>query len=213
MKKKILLLAVLAMFVSVTATGTLAYFNAKDKAHNVISSGKVDIELVEKTIDESGAKIDFPEEGIGGAMPGTSVSKIVSVANTGETDAWIRVWVEAEIQKASGSNAGSATVDLPLKIQKVNGDYVNAISWKVNDEKWICEEENGMYCYYYKEPVKGGDSTDILFETVKFAAEMGNEYQNCKVLIDVSAEAVQTANNPIPENGDVTDIKGWPTSN
>lgn len=215
MKKKVLLLAFLAMCASVVATGTLAYFTAEGIAHNIITSGKVDIELVEKTKDDSGAEVDFPKNGIGGAMPGTSVSKIVSVKNTGETAAWIRVWVDAEIRKASGSNTDPNELVLPMQIKVEDGTnetYVDAISWQVDADKWVAEAADGRICYYYKEPVEGGESTDILFKEVSFAKEMGNEYQNCKILIDVSAEAVQTANNPIPDKSgsDVTDVKGWP---
>ena len=214
MKKKVLLLAFLAMCASVVATGTLAYFTAEGTAHNVITSGKVDIELVEKTKTDSGAVVEFPKEGIGGAMPGTSVSKIVSVSNTGETEAWIRVWVDAEIRKASGSNADPADDVLPMEIELADGTVAPAISWIVSEDDWIKEvADDGRICYYHKKPVKGGNSTAMLFEEVHFAKEMGNEYQNCKVLIDVSAEAVQTANNPIPDKAgsDVTDVDGWPT--
>jgi len=35
---------------------------------------------------------------------------------------------------------------------------------------------------------------------------MGNEYQNCTVSVDVSAQAVQVANN----GADVLEAKGWP---
>lgn len=208
MKKKVLLLSVLAMFASVAVTGTLAYFTAEDKAHNVITSGKVGIELVEKTIDDSGAKVDFPEEGIGGVMPGTSVSKIVSVRNTGTATAWIRVFVNTAISETGDPITNPTIKNLPLTIN-VNGDEIDVITFDIDESKWI---DNGDGYYYYKEPVEPEKSTSTLFENVSFAEEMGNEYQNCKILIDVSAEAVQTANNPIPKasGSDVTDVKGWP---
>ena len=41
---------------------------------------------------------------------------------------------------------------------------------------------------------------------------MGNEYQNSTATVTVTAEAVQTANNAIPEGGSVTDIPGWPAA-
>ena len=50
----------------------------------------------------------------------------------------------------------------------------------------------------------------LLFNEVLFSSAMGNEYQNCTAKIFVSAQAVQSANNPIPEGGTVTDIPGWP---
>ena len=199
MKKKVLLLASLAICAAIVASGTLAYFTAEETAHNVITTGSVGIELVEKTKDDSGTEIDFPAEGISGVMPGTSVSKIVSVKNDGEAVAWIRIWVNTAISDEEKQ------VCLPLEIE-VGGETIPVITLDTDGEKWTYEEGY----YYYNKPVAPGASTGALFETVKFAPEMGNEYQNCKVLIDGAAEAVQTANNPIPDGGDVTDVKGWP---
>lgn len=205
MKKKILLLAALAICTATIASGTLAYYTSQDQAHNVITSGKVAIELVEKTLDGN-TKVDFPKEGIDGVMPGTSVSKIVSVKNTGDADAWIRVAVDMEIhdQNASPSNPDRK---LPLTIDKGNGK-IDVIMLDIDDAGWIYKDGY----YYYKKPVKPDDSTTTLFEKVTFAKEMGNEYQNCRISIDVAAEAVQVANNPIPTatGSNVTDIKGWP---
>ena len=54
--------------------------------------------------------------------------------------------------------------------------------------------------------------SEELFKEVKFNPNMGNEYQNCTAKIIINAQAVQTANNPIPEGGSVIDIKGWPSN-
>lgn len=205
MKKRILTLAALMICLATFASGTLAYFTVKDKAHNVITSSNVGIELIEKTIDKDGTKVDFPSEGISGVMPGDSVSKIVSVENTGKGEAWIRVWVNTGISEPGDPITNPTIKNLPLEIT-LDGKSIPVISYKVDELKWIYEDGY----YYYKQPVASGDSTDILFDEVHFAKEMGNEYQNCKVVIDISAEAVQYANNPIPDGGDVTDVKGWP---
>ena len=58
-------------------------------------------------------------------------------------------------------------------------------------------------------PVAAGKTTDILFDTVTFAPQMGNEYQNCTANIKISAQAVQTANN----GKTVLEAKGWPAGN
>ena len=75
MKKKILLAAALAICFAVAASGTLAYFTSEDTAHNIITSGGVNIEVVEKTKGEDGVLVDFPKDGVKGVMPGTDVSK------------------------------------------------------------------------------------------------------------------------------------------
>lgn len=69
MKKKILLVAAVVMCLAIATAGTLAYFTSEDTAHNVITSGDVNIELVEQTKKEDGTLVEFPEEGIKGVMP------------------------------------------------------------------------------------------------------------------------------------------------
>lgn len=192
MKKKILALAVITMLTSIIASGTLAYYTAEERAHNVITSGGVGIELVEKTKDANGAEVDFPKEGISSVMPGTSVSKIVKVQNDGASEAWIRVQIEASLKDVDGS-------DLPLTFGE---NDTRAMDYEILDE-WI-DGEDGYY--YYKKPVAAGEYTDILFEEVKFDAAMGNEYQNSTANIIISAQAVQTANN----GNSVMEAKGWP---
>lgn len=184
MKKKISLIAVLAICLSLIATGTLAYFTTDAIARNVITTGHVDIELIEKHIDESGEVVDFPKDGISGVLPGTAVSKIVSVKNTG-AESWIRVKVEKLANAADGS-------ELPADL----------ITFQVDETKWL--EKDGYY--YYLTPVATDESTDILFDEVFFDSKIGNDFMNGKMEIVVSAQAVQTANNGTT----VTEAAGWP---
>ena len=74
---------------------------------------------------------------------------------------------------------------------------------------WI---DGGDGYYYCSKAVPVGGETDVLFREVRFDPDMGNEYQNCTVYITVKAEAVQTANNPIPAGGTVLDVVGWPNA-
>lgn len=185
MKKKILLAAAIVICLTIAVSGTLAYFTFEDTAHNVITSGGVSIEVVEKTKGEGETEVDFPKEGITGVMPGTEVSKIVSVRNTGNSEAWVRVKVDATIKSAEGEG------ELPSDV----------MTYEIG-EGW--DEKDGYY--YYNKPVRAGESTSILFDTVKFDPEMGNVYQNCKANIEISAQAVQTANNGTT----VMDAQGWP---
>lgn len=193
MKKKILALAVVAMFSSIIASGTLAYFTAEERAHNVITSGGVGIELIEKTKGNEGIEVDFPKEGISGVVPGTSVSKIVKVKNTGTGDAWIRVQITPSIKDANGT-------ELPLEIGE---DKNPVMSCQIFDEHWI--DGNDGY-YYHKDPIEADEYTEVLFETVDFNPLMGNEYQNSIANIVIDAQAVQVANN----GKDVMEAQGWP---
>ena len=185
MKKKILVVAAVAICLAIATTGTLAYFTYSDKADNVITTGGVNIELVEKTQREDGTLVDFPEEGIQRVMPGTDVSKIVSVKNTGKNGAWVRVKVELKITSSDGA-------ELPVNVMK----FEVGENWSVEPDGFI----------YYAKPVEAGASTGILFDTVHIAPEMGNEYQHCTANIEISAQAVQTANN----GNTVMEAAGWP---
>ena len=194
MKKKVLLLLVVALCMTAFTTGTLAYFTGEDTAHNVITSGGVNIAIVEKQAvsgEDGMTEIDFPENGITGVMPGTTVSKIVKVQNTGASEAWIRVKVDAGITSA------------PTE-QNPNGSALSTsvMTYDIQSNDW--EYKDGYY--YYKKPVASGELTAALFNAVTFSKDMDNTYQNCTANIEISAQAVQTANN----GETVLEAKGWP---
>ena len=52
MKRKLLILSVLAICIASLATGTIAFFTSEDKAHNVITTGSVEI-TVQEWADEA----------------------------------------------------------------------------------------------------------------------------------------------------------------
>lgn len=195
MKKKLLVLAGLVMCAATAATGTMAYFTADAQAHNVITTGGVGIEIVEK-MSTGDTLVDFPKDGVSGVMPGAQVSKIVTVENTGAADAWIRV----KVQKVGTFSDGTAMWSNQLEL----------IDLDFNTDEWTCDSE-GLY-WYYNKPVASGTATTALFQNVSFDKSMGNEYQNSFVEIQVAADAVQSDNNPIPTGGSVTDIPGWPNT-
>lgn len=198
MKKKILFLTSVVICAAILASGTLAFFTAEDTAHNVITSGGIDIAVMEKMKGDNGTELDFPKDGISGVMPGEKVSKIVSVANIGEQSVWIRVRVAFSVISADNTT-------LPASLN-IRGTAVPVMSFSVGNG-WI---DGGDGYYYYEKSVPAGEKTAVFFDEVSFSADMSNEYQNCTANIIVSAQAVQTANNPIPVGGAVVDITGWP---
>lgn len=191
MKKKLLVFALLALLVAGTAAGTLAYFTASTVTHNVITTGNIDIELVE-TMKDGDEEVPYPEAPVDGIVPGREVSKIVRVHNVGEHPAWIRVRVDVSVKDENGG----ALSDAELRLNYHTGSA----------DKWLYEDGY----YYYKEALAAGKSTTPLFDTVTFLTSMDNDYQNARISIDVQAQGVQSENNPIPTDGDVTDVKGWP---
>lgn len=183
MKRKLLILSVLAICIATLAAGTLAYFTSEGKAHNVITTGGVKI-AVQEWADENK---QTPFENLEGIMPGMTVTKIAEIKNTGASDAWVRVKVEKSIKLKGEDTPDTGLVELAL----------NTADWT---------EKDGYY--YYKEALKPGEVTAPIFTAVTFKPEMGNEYQNATATVNVSAQAVQTANN----GATVMDAKGWPNS-
>ena len=184
MKRKILILSVLAICIATLAAGTIAFFTAEGKAHNVITTGGVEIAVQEWADKDK----QTPFEDLEGIMPGMTVTKIAEIKNTGASDAWIRVLITKNIQLAGDGTPNTDLLELNL----------NLTDWTLGEDGYL----------YYNKALKPGEVTKPIFTAVTFKPDMGNEYQNATATVDVSAQAVQTAN-----NGDtVMDAKGWPNS-
>ncbi len=80
LKTKLLALSVVLILAALSVYGTLAYFTAQGTARNVITAGDVKIALEERMLTPDGEKT-VPFEDQLGVMPGTDVSKIVTVTN------------------------------------------------------------------------------------------------------------------------------------
>lgn len=176
-KKKIGLIATLVCCIAILASGTLAYFTAEETAYNVITTGSLSMILHEET---DGGK-PFPTEGVVGVVPNTDVTKKVYVENSGNVDMYVRISVEQAIDP-----------ELNLKY----------ITLDLNTDDWT--EQDGYY--YYNRVLKSGEKTEPLFTQVSFSKNMGNEYMNARLTIDVNAQAVQSKNN----TDSALTAAGWP---
>ena len=97
MKRKIWIIVLALISIASMASSTMAYFTGEHRAHNVITTGGVHIALVEQQ-RTGDTYTPFPKEGVTGVLPGTSISKIVSVENTGSAPAWVRIRLTASIK-------------------------------------------------------------------------------------------------------------------
>ncbi|MDI9496967.1 MAG: hypothetical protein QM270_00560 [Bacillota bacterium] len=183
MKRKLLILSVLAICIATLAVGSIAFFTSEDKAHNVITTGGVEI-----TVQEW-ADADKTEafEDLTGIMPGTAVTKIAEIKNTGASAAWVRVKVDKAIELDGEGTPDTDMVELDL----------NTVDWTLGADGY----------WYYKVALEPGDVTQPIFTSVTFNATMGNEYQSATATVDIAAQAVQTANN----GATVMDAMGWPS--
>lgn len=124
-------------------------------------------------------------------MPGMDVSKIVTVKNTGDSDAYIRVKLDKTIKL-------SEMIELPGD----NGPDMSLVTYDINTADWT--ERDGYY--YYNKVLAAGEETTPLITKVSFSKDMGNLYQNSTVKIDVTAYATQVANN----GATALEAAGWP---
>jgi len=189
MKKKLLYIAAIIICLSIITGGTLAYFTADDIAHNVITTNKVSAEIITQKL-ENGLPVEDSNARIK-IMPATKVSKIVSVKST-EADAWIRLNYSFSVFDSN---------DEPVEISKE--ELEKAILIEKNNTNW---QEHGGW-YYYNTSLKDGEITEPLFKEIEFSGpDMGNEYQNCTVNLDIIVQAVQKANN----GESIMEADGWP---
>jgi len=187
MKKKLFVLALIAICLSITAYGTMAYFTYEDTATNVISAGSIQIAVREWSEDAEGEREPF--ENVIHVLPGNAVSKIVEIENIGLNAAWIRVSAEKAIELAVGVEG---QVDLSL------------VTFDLNTEFWT--EQDGYY--YYNLALQPGETTAPLFTQVAFSLEMGNLYQNSTATVTIAAQATQVAHN----GQTVFEATLWPAS-
>lgn len=174
MKEKLSVVAILAIFLAIMSAGTWAYFTTSEQVHNVITTGSVDITLHEWA-DE--AKTE-PFEDLTGILPGRQVTKIPEVENSGENPVFVRVKLTKGISWLS-------ELELPDEVD------LDKVTLDLNETDWV--EQDGYY--YYRKVLLPGETTEPLFTTVSFDASMGNVFQNAQITIDITAQAVQSANN------------------
>lgn len=217
MKRKLILLSAVVICIAIAAAGTLAYFTADTTAHNVITSGGVDIGIREWADEVGGTPYD--DAAIGNVMPATKVTKIADIINQPDKDvssaqAWIRAKVDVEITLNKYTIAALKDKD-PNFVEPTPDTTL--VKRKGTDANWVYNETDGYY--YYQLAVDPGDATEPLFTEVEFDARMDNAYQNCSVKIYITAEAVQTAHNPDPVDKDGNPVEvtvdkalGWPGS-
>lgn len=238
MKKKLLLLAITAICVSILAGGSLAYNTAEQQVHNVITSNAVDIEIEEwqeriENIPAGGGStddglsgggeliqtatwIEYPSNDIA-VMPSVTVSKIATVKNN-DAEAYIRAKYEVSIKDKDGKpfkmDDKELSEDIKESLVSLSNEEITAGTKlpqgvTIQDGEWLSKEGDSEWLYY-SVPVSTGKSTAPLFTKVTFSGvNIGNEYQDCTIEVNIFAQGVQSANQNVT---DVKDVKGWPAT-
>lgn len=185
MRKKLLAGAFAVILLMLFVQGTSAYFTAESTAKNTITTGSVRIEL--RTWADEAKKTPFPADVSNGVMPGTEITKIAEVTNTGKNPAYIRVKLVTAIELAKGR---TETPDTSL------------VHIAINTADWT--EKDGFY--YYNKPLLPGETTTPVYTRIGFDRSMDNVYQQSTATVDTRAYATQVANN----GATVFEAKGWP---
>lgn len=193
MKKKITAMTLLVLLLALMALGTAAYFTAEGRTTNVISTSEISM-----SIQESG-EFRLVNNGVyqlpATIMPSQTVDQVVSVKNDGPEPFYTRVKVDVEIRDRDGK-----------QLDQKYGQYVG-FNYQ---PQWV--ERDGWYYYDNSNNavVNKQKSTDPVFTRVMLKPDAPNELKNTTISIVVTAEAVQSKNNPIPAGG-VVQIPGWPS--
>ena len=175
-KSLITMLVALCLVAAVGVGATLAYFTDSDEKTNVVTMGKVDIELTEDSQANTEKGITagtYNEETQGydyaALVPGQTVSKIVGVSVDKDSNpCYIRVKVQSDVD-----------------ILDLNTNYTTFAEegqmwWYNADEK----------CFYYSRALNGGESIQ-LFNTLTIPAEWDNAKASTGFSIVLQAEAIQ----------------------
>jgi predicted ribosomally synthesized peptide with SipW-like signal peptide len=179
-KSRLLLVALVAILLTVLTQPTLAYYTAYGKATNVVTSGDIQLKIHEKTADGN----DFPAEGVY-VIPGDIVSKRVSIENVCGHPFYLRVKV------VSNSTNQALSADDCLKLD------INTADWTFVDGY-----------YYYNKILQPGEVTPALFTQVEIVgSKVDQNHVGSMLSLTVNAYAVQSQNNPAEHPWNAA---GWP---
>lgn len=175
MKKKVLALClVVALAATAIIGGTLAYFTDTDEETNTFTAGGVTIDLIEQQVNEDGTELEAFEQNqvlmpivgsaqgekdnFGQPVAANYIDKIVTIKNTGKSDAWVRAYFAIPSALDNGYedfNAGANI--LHFNFGNENGVTTYGEQWKWmhdtdTDTKWNYFEttiDNVAYNVYY----------------------------------------------------------------
>lgn len=178
------LICVLALSVGVTLAASFDNDSPKAETTNVVTMGRVDIELID---------IYTRPNSVG---PGQVVPKEVSVENTGDNTAYVRIQIDKAWYEPDTENRLDTSVYDP--------DYI--VLNFANPEDWLLGTDG---YYYYQIPLEPGQTAKDLIDSFSLPADWDMEgYFELDGHITVHAEAVQYDNfYPVRDEND--NIVGW----
>ena len=195
MKKKILVLClVVALAVTAVVGGTLAYFTDTDNETNTFTAGGVKIDLIEQERDGKGGLQNFSQgkvlmpivgsaqgekDALGQPVAKNYVDKMVTIQNTGKSDAYVRAYFAIPSALDDGFeesfnasmnilhfNFGNVVSEDGVITTTYNNQWLWGSVAKPNHSGWNYFETtidgvayNVYYADYYK-PLAAGETTE-----------------------------------------------------
>lgn len=176
MKKAIILAGAISL---AAVGGASAYLTDYDKTVNQFTVGKVDIQL-----EEPGWK---PEEHTK-IEPGKDIQKDPQIRNTGVNDAF--VYMEVTVPMADVIAADQEGNRLEQKVQELFS-FTAKNSWTKLETKR--KEDNVVYVYAYNKILKPEETTEPLFDMIKFLNIIEGQLDTQQLDMPVRAYAIQTS--------------------
>lgn len=163
--KALLLIASLAVLLTATVGSTAAWLVSKPAAvENNFVPGKVACQVLEK----------FGKD---------YVKRDVSVKNTGNTDAYIRVLLVFTWKDDKGNIFSNKPQN--DKDYQINMDNMNLTDWIMQ------ESDAGVYFYYKKRVAPSAETGKLIESLYQIATVTGPENGKYKLSVDILADAVQ----------------------
>ena len=183
--RRLVAAAACAAALSIAAvSGTMAYLADTDSDVNVMTLGNVDIKQHEQQLAEDGVTLKPFEQGKG-LYPGTEISKIVTVENTGKSDAYFRTLIAFE-------DIDSETFEMGFPISE------NGYRWSWGAPEATIVLDGVAYQVYealYTKALPAGETSPVSLTKVEFGASCTNEDMEAlggTYEILVLSQAVQT---------------------
>lgn len=166
MKKKLLAFAMVFALAAVAVVGgSLAYFTDTDNETNTFTAGGVAIDLIEQQVNEDGTELEKFEQGqillpIVGSAQGAKnkfgqpvaanyIDKMVTVKNTGKSNAWVRAYFAIPSALDDGAETYNAGLNI-LHFNFGNAMTENGLHTTFENE-WIWNDDNGALKSYVTE--------------------------------------------------------------
>ena len=168
MKRKILLAGCAALLSACMTAGSFAYFSKETRAVSTVTTGKIDVCLVER--DPAGKELPAESATI---LPGSRIGKAVSAENRGGHPAYVRMKLLTGVSGDALPADGCLLIDPDLQ------------HWTFRDG-W----------YYLNEALPAGQESPPLFTEIRASGpQIDVRYLGRTFTLDVVLSAVQSENN------------------